>query len=149
MNSVHEDLHSMVKVEVHEDEATSNEACSPPPPSNSAPPLQITTTPPPSTSGGLPNLSRIPNMPPLHLPAGRSAPAAAASSALQAQQQQGQSPEQMMLSHTAEMLAKQNMFCFGDVSVAEHPDAPPVPMVIPMVYLYPLPASSKGKFDEH
>ena len=37
------------------------------------------------------------------------------------------------------------MFCFGDVTVAEHPDAPPVPMVIPMVYLYPLSTPNKGK----
>jgi hypothetical protein len=50
-----------------------------------------------------------------------------------------------MLSQTSEMLAKQNMFFFGDVTVAEHPDAPPVPMVIPMVYLYPLQSPSKGK----
>lgn len=94
-----------------------NEPKTPPPTSNSAPPLQ--QTPPPSTSSGL----RLPTMPPLQRIGGGNA-------------------EQMMLNHTAEMLAKQNMFCFGDVSVAEHPDAPPVPMVIPMVYLYPLPSSS-------
>ena len=37
------------------------------------------------------------------------------------------------------MASKQNnMFHFGDVSVAHHPDTAPVPMIIPMVYLYPL-----------
>ena len=105
----------MVKVEVHEPNPT------PPPTSSSAPPLQATPTPPPSTSG------RLPTMPPLHLPPN------------------SRNPPEMMLNHTAEMLAKQNMLCFGDVTVTEHPDAPPVPMVIPMVYLYPLPTSSKGK----
>ena len=41
-----------------------------------------------------------------------------------------------------DMTAKQNnMFHFGDVSVAHHPDTAPVPMIIPMVYLYPLPTS--------
>lgn len=40
-----------------------------------------------------------------------------------------------------ESLAKNNLFFFGDVSVANHPDAVPVPMIIPMVYL--LPTSSK------
>lgn len=40
------------------------------------------------------------------------------------------------------MVSKQNnMFHFGDVSVAHHPDTAPVPMIIPMVYLYPLPPS--------
>ena len=38
-----------------------------------------------------------------------------------------------------------NMFHFGDVSVNHHPDTPPVPMVIPMVYLYPLPSQDQGK----
>ena len=37
-----------------------------------------------------------------------------------------------------------NMFHFGDVSVSHHPDSPPVPMVIPMVYLYPLPAHKES-----
>ena len=60
----------------------------------------------------------------------------------------------MMMSHAAadmtrniglsktetDLAPKQNnMFHFGDVSVAHHPDTSPVPMVIPMVYLYPLP----------
>jgi hypothetical protein len=67
-------------------------------------------------------------MPPLHFPPGLRPNA-----------------DQVMLSQTSEMLAKQNMFFFGDVTVAEHPDAPPVPMVIPMVYLYPLQSPSKGK----
>ena len=41
-----------------------------------------------------------------------------------------------------DMTAKQNnMFHFGDVSVAHHPDTAPVPMIIPMVYLYPIPPS--------
>ena len=41
-----------------------------------------------------------------------------------------------------DIAAKQNnMFHFGDVSVAHHPDTAPVPMVIPMVYLYPIPPS--------
>ena len=108
--SIHEDLHTMVKVEVHEQKT-------PPPASTSAPPplVPATPTPPPSTSAGL-------RMPPLHL---------------------RQNPEQVMLNHTAELLAKQNMFFFGDVTVAEHPDAPPVPMVIPMAYLYPLPSANK------
>lgn len=108
----------MVKVEINEPNPT------PPPTSNSAPPLQH-TTPPPSTSTGFISHPRIPSMPPL-------------------QRIGGGNSEQMMLNHTAEMLAKQNMFCFGDVVVAEHPDAPPVPMVIPMVYLYPLPTSNKN-----
>ena len=38
-----------------------------------------------------------------------------------------------------------NMFHFGDVIVSNHPDAPPVPMVIPMVYLYPLVNQEHGK----
>ena len=37
-----------------------------------------------------------------------------------------------------------NMFHFGDVAVGHHPDTPPVPMVIPMVYLYPLPSQDHG-----
>ena len=111
----------MIKVEVHEQEAVS-----PPALSRSVPPLQTpnTPTPPPSTSGI--NNRVIPAMPPLQLTGGRPL-----------------NPEQMMLNHTSELLAKQNMFFFGDVNVVEHPDAPPVPMVIPMVYLYPLPSSSK------
>jgi len=36
------------------------------------------------------------------------------------------------------------MFHFGDVAVSHHPDTPPVPMVIPMVYLYPLPSHEQG-----
>ena len=38
-------------------------------------------------------------------------------------------------------LKQNNMFHFGDVSVAHHPDNTPLPMIIPMVYLYPLPTS--------
>lgn len=37
-----------------------------------------------------------------------------------------------------EFLGKSGMFHFGDVLVDHHPDAPPVPMVVPMVYLVPL-----------
>ena len=107
-DSIHEDLHTMVKVEVHEQKT--------PPPSVPPPLMPATPTPPPSTSTGL----RLP--PSLQL---RS------------------NPEHLMLNHTAELLAKQNMFFFGDVTVAEHPDAPPVPMVIPMAYLYPLPSTQK------
>eukprot|EP00096_Caligus_rogercresseyi_P009902 TRINITY_DN3466_c0_g4_i1.p1 TRINITY_DN3466_c0_g4~~TRINITY_DN3466_c0_g4_i1.p1 ORF type:complete len:654 (+),score=242.95 TRINITY_DN3466_c0_g4_i1:111-2072(+) len=40
--------------------------------------------------------------------------------------------------------AKNNMFHFGDVIVAHHPDTAPVPMVIPMVYLYPLQDKREG-----
>ena len=111
----------MIKVEVHEGDAS----ISPPVSSRSVPPqTPMTPTSPPSTSG----VNRIPNLPPLHLPGRPSL----------------HHPEQqLMLNHTSELLAKQNMFFFGDVTVAEHPDAPPVPMVIPMVYLYPLPASNK------
>ena len=47
----------------------------------------------------------------------------------------GASKEDMAAKHN-------NMFHFGDVSVAHHPDTSPVPMIIPMVYLYPLPPSS-------
>ena len=86
-DSIHEDLHTMVKVEVHEQKT---------------PTLRL----PPSL-------------------------------------QLRSNPEHLMLNHTAELLAKQNMFFFGDVTVAEHPDAPPVPMVIPMAYLYPLPSTQK------
>ena len=86
----------------------------------------------------MPSLSRIPAMPPLHL--------AAATTAAGGLRQAGHPvADSMMLNHTAELLAKQNMFCFGDVTVADHPKAPPVPMVIPMVYLYPLPSMNKGK----
>ena len=46
----------------------------------------------------------------------------------------GASKEDMAAKHN-------NMFHFGDVSVAHHPDTAPVPMIIPMVYLYPLPPS--------
>ena len=130
--SIHEDLHSMVKVELHETNPNPES-----PINASNPPV---CTPPPSTSGSggvMPSLSRIPTMPPLHLP-----PNPASVSGIRTP-----NPEQMMMNHTAEMLAKQNMFCFGDVTVAEHPDAPPVPMVIPMVYLYPLPTPSKGKIQ--
>ena len=115
-DSIQEDLHSMIKVEVHETDSVS------PPVSRSAPPHPTTPTPPASTSSA----NRIPNMPPLHLVG-----------------KPNLNPEQMMLNHTSELLAKQNMFFFGDVTVAEHPDAPPVPMVIPMVYLYPLPSNNK------
>ena len=38
-------------------------------------------------------------------------------------------------------LKQNNMFHFGDVRVAHHPDNTPLPMIIPMVYLYPLPPS--------
>ena len=37
------------------------------------------------------------------------------------------------------------MFHFGDVAVSQHPDTPPVPMVIPMVYLYPIPSQEQGE----
>ena len=126
--SIHEDIHSMVKVEMHEPETT-------PPPSSSAPPSSTGPSPLPSTSGLMPNLGRIPNMPPLHLPGG-----------IPAGQFRPNVPDQPALNHpSAEMLSKQNMFCFGDVTVSEHPDAPPVPMVIPMAYLYPIPSSNKGE----
>jgi len=42
-------------------------------------------------------------------------------------------------------LAKSNLFFFGDVSVASHPDAQPVPMIIPMVYLLPELIGTKGE----
>jgi len=38
-----------------------------------------------------------------------------------------------------------NMFHFGDVKINHHPDTQPVPMVIPIVYLYPIEASDEGK----
>ncbi len=72
-------------------------------------------------------------MPPLHLPSSGGA---------------ASNPEAMLLAQTTEMLAKQNMFYFGDVAVADHPDAPPVPMVVPMVYLYPLASQNKGSNSE-
>lgn len=46
-----------------------------------------------------------------------------------------------------EVMTKNNMFHFGDVDVANHPDAPPVPMVIPMTYLMPILSKEGGKFN--
>lgn len=37
-----------------------------------------------------------------------------------------------------------NMFHFGDVKINHHPDTQPVPMVIPMVYLYPIQSTDQG-----
>ena len=37
-----------------------------------------------------------------------------------------------------------NMFHFGDVLVGNHPDTAPVPMVIPLAYLFPLPSLEPG-----
>ena len=127
-DSIQEELHSMIKVEVHETDAS----ISPPMSSSRSVPPQtpMTPTPPPSTSTGI-NNRLIPNLPPLHLPGGVR-PSSTSSLV------HHPAAEQLMLNHTSELLAKQNMFFFGDVTVAEHPDAPPVPMVIPMVYLYPL-----------
>ena len=37
-----------------------------------------------------------------------------------------------------EILRKSNMIPFGDVTVTNHPNTPPIPMTFPMVYLVPL-----------
>ena len=130
----------MIKVEVHETDAS----ISPPMSSSRSVPPQIpmTPTPPPSTSTGV-NNRLIPNLPPLHLPGGGVRPSSTSSLV-----HHHPAAEQLMLNHTSELMAKQNMFFFGDVTVAEHPDAPPVPMVIPMVYLYPLQAAASANNKE-
>ncbi len=46
-----------------------------------------------------------------------------------------------------ESLAGNNLFFFGDVSVAHHPEAAPVPMIIPMVYLLPSPPTNQSKYQ--
>ena len=37
-----------------------------------------------------------------------------------------------------EMLRKSNMMAFGEVTVSNHPNTPPIPMTLPMVYLVPI-----------
>ena len=93
----------MVKVELHETNPSTPLGS----PINIGPTTPLsnpTCTPPPSTSGlaalAMPSLSRIPTMPPLHLPTN-------AGVGVRTPNQ-----EQLMMNHTAEMLAKQNMFCF-------------------------------------
>ncbi|XP_059082659.1 zinc finger protein ZFPM1-like isoform X2 [Tigriopus californicus] len=46
-----------------------------------------------------------------------------------------------------DFFAKNNMLHFGDVLVGNHPDAPPVPMVIPMVYLLPVLTKDGGRSE--
>ena len=35
-------------------------------------------------------------------------------------------------------MRKSNMVPFGDVTVTNHPNTPPIPMTFPMVYLFPV-----------
>ena len=42
------------------------------------------------------------------------------------------------MSQMEEMLRKSNMIPFGDVTVTNHPNTPPIPMTFPMVYLMPI-----------
>ena len=37
-----------------------------------------------------------------------------------------------------EFVRKSNMVHFGDVTVTNHPNTPPIPMTFPMVYLFPV-----------
>ena len=37
-----------------------------------------------------------------------------------------------------EFVRKSNMVPFGDVTVTNHPNTPPIPMTFPMVYLFPV-----------
>ena len=123
-----QDLSSMVKVEMLEGEAASS-AVEQPEEQRKSP---SKTVPPPLTPmpHHLLQQSRAPVVSPV-------------------QQQPG--PEHLLLSasnldqmHAA--ARQNNLFHFGDVSVSNHPDTQPVPMVIPMVYLYPLSEKQdKGK----
>lgn len=49
----------------------------------------------------------------------------------------GARPE-MVFPSVEDIMRKCNMFQFGEVSVLNHPNTPPVPMAIPMTYLYPM-----------
>ena len=44
-----------------------------------------------------------------------------------------------------EFVRKSNMVPFGDVTVTNHPNTPPIPMTFPMVYLFPV---SKDEVSE-
>ena len=58
---------------------------------------------------------------------------------------QGPSPD-INIDQMHLMARQNNLFHFGDVTVSNHPDTQPVPMVVPMVYLCPLPVKqTKGK----
>ncbi len=124
-----EDLSSLVKVEMEEgfgpviDTTTTTTATARTSSSSAA---TYTPSPPPHPSG-----SRLP-LPPGLLPHFPPPPPLSRISADPFAS--GHHPKEMP-----------NMFHFGDVSVNHHPDTPPVPMVIPMVYLYPLPSNDQGK----
>jgi len=49
----------------------------------------------------------------------------------------GARPE-MVFPSVEDIMRKCNMFQFGEVTVLNHPNTPPVPMAIPMTYLYPM-----------
>ena len=103
------------------------------------PPVSFSPSPP-STSAGLTALSlpQLTPMPPLLRAKQASGPGAPHLVPPQPPPQ-GVPPLPVM----EEMMIKNNFFHFGDVSVVNHPDAPPVPMVLPMAYLLPIP-SAKG-----
>ena len=50
----------------------------------------------------------------------------------------GGPPPDIVFPSIEEIMRKCNMFQFGEVSVLNHPNTPPVPMAIPMTYLYPM-----------
>lgn len=109
-----DDLSSMVKVEVHEDSEDTGASA----------PHEATKDSELSAGDGQPPPSTTPRPP---------YPAAASS----------MRPMAGIFVPNEELLlaSKQaNMFHFGDVVMSDnHPDAPPVPMMLPMAYLFPIP----------
>lgn len=55
------------------------------------------------------------------------------------------SSPQQILPPLEEFVRKSNMVPFGDVTVSNHPNTPPIPMTFPMVYLFPV---SKDEVSE-
>jgi hypothetical protein len=128
----------MIKVEVKEGnfEVNTNSATSPPSsrasPQNGTSAVTFTPSPPSSAAASAAHfLPQLTPMPPL----------------LRGGKQTHPFPPLLQMPHQAsameEMMAKSNLFHFGDVAVVNHPDAPPVPMVLPMAYLLPIPGASK------
>ena len=150
-----QDLSGMIKVEVREGNFEVNtNSCNASPPMGASPtgarvsPViaasgpQVSFSPsPPSTSIGLtagPSLPQLTPMPPLLRAKQASGPSAPHPVPLP--------PGVPSLPVMEEMMIKNNFFHFGDVSVVNHPDAPPVPMVLPMAYLLPLPSAKDFRY---
>ena len=108
--------------------------------------VSFTPSPPPSSAPPPTSLPHLTPMPPLlrTSPAGLiPGPPIPPLASLPPQHPKAGGPSALAME---EMMTKSNLFHFGDVSVVNHPDAPPVPMVLPMAYLLPIPGAKDFRY---